>query len=345
MGTRDNLKAKSNERREVQVSRIPEDLPYLLYRAISELGWSTDHNSLADSVRRLDIGLPAEDEFSVICSWLGKCKIIHKLDQNQIPADSRKNYRVPDLLAHFSTQKENKPILIEVKSKIRNKLSFRPDYLQGLKNYADMVGADLLIAWKRHSLWTLFSYQHMKIADVNYNINHETAMKENLLGVLVGDMSYKIGLKSGFHLRLEKEELISAEKQADGNEEKWRMRISDAYFTNKNGDTVQNLSNDVKSLLMASAMYSEDVSDNNDHIIVSCTVKENSFQFAHRALVDLLAPFGSSTEPISWRREAQKDKLNTIDDIGRAIRKAYDEKIITHVFHQQPNSMPDFLSG
>jgi hypothetical protein len=32
-----------------------------------------------------DIGLPVEDEFSVACAWLGKCQLLHKLDQHQVP--------------------------------------------------------------------------------------------------------------------------------------------------------------------------------------------------------------------------------------------------------------------
>ena len=40
--------------------------------------------ALAAGVRRLARGLPAEDELSVILSWLGHCRLIHKLDQLQI---------------------------------------------------------------------------------------------------------------------------------------------------------------------------------------------------------------------------------------------------------------------
>lgn len=46
---------------------------------------------------------------------------------------------MPDLLAKFSTQTNKSPVLIEVKSKKEKRLSFRPDYLLRLQNYADLV--------------------------------------------------------------------------------------------------------------------------------------------------------------------------------------------------------------
>jgi hypothetical protein len=50
------------------------------------------------------------DEFGVICPWLGQCRLVHKLDQQQAPASSRDTYQVPDLLAGFNAAG---PFLIE----------------------------------------------------------------------------------------------------------------------------------------------------------------------------------------------------------------------------------------
>jgi hypothetical protein len=74
-------------------------------------------------------GLPAEDEFGVICAWLGRCRLIHKLDQQEAPVSSRDIYQVADLLAAFDTAG---PFLIEVKAKQDRTLSVRPDYFGGL---------------------------------------------------------------------------------------------------------------------------------------------------------------------------------------------------------------------
>ncbi len=56
----------------------------------------------------------------------------------------------------------HKPPHSEVKSKKGNVLSFKPDYLERLKRYADLVSMPLLIAWKFHNFWLLFEARHMK---------------------------------------------------------------------------------------------------------------------------------------------------------------------------------------
>lgn len=104
-------------------------------------------------------------------------------------------------------------MLIEVKSKKDKLLSFKPDYMGRLQKYADLVGMPLLVAWKFHGLWMLFEARHMKKADKNFNISLETAMRENLLGVLAGDVAYKIGADAGVHLRFRKDNLIGTERK------------------------------------------------------------------------------------------------------------------------------------
>ena len=90
-----------------------DDSDRLIQEVLSDLGWDDDPKIVADKVKRLDQGLPAEDEFTAICSWLGKARLLHKLDQHQAPSSSRELYQVPDLLAEFE---HSDPVLIEVKS-------------------------------------------------------------------------------------------------------------------------------------------------------------------------------------------------------------------------------------
>ncbi|AZC00063.1 hypothetical protein DKE52_002750 [Acinetobacter pittii] len=97
--------------------KAPHDLPRLIQEVLAQLGYDLDSDTVAEQVRRLDIGLPVEDEFSVVCAWLGKCQLLHKLDQQQVPVTSKQRFQVPDLLAKFSTQTNKSPVLIEVKSK------------------------------------------------------------------------------------------------------------------------------------------------------------------------------------------------------------------------------------
>lgn len=128
---------------------MADDDDRLIQEVLAELGRDADPIQIAQQVRRLDRGLPAEDEFIAVCSWLGKTRLIHKLDQHQAPSQSHASYQVPDLLAIYE---ESGPVLIEVKSKKASTLSFRPDYLARLQTYADVLQMPLLIAWKYHGM-------------------------------------------------------------------------------------------------------------------------------------------------------------------------------------------------
>ena len=203
------------------------DLERLIQEVLTELGSDADPKSVAERVRRLDLGLPAEDEFTAVCSWLGRAQLLHKLDQHQAPVRSREVYQIPDLLAQFEN---TGPLLIEVKSKAKPTLSFRPDYLNRLHAYAALVDMPLLIAWKHHGLWTLFEARHLNKAEKNFNISLSDALKENLLGVLAGDVAYKIAPGASVRFRCKKEELLATEKTGDAVTEQWQMRIASGVW-------------------------------------------------------------------------------------------------------------------
>jgi hypothetical protein len=56
----------------MESNQAPDDIERLIQEVLSELGYSGDAASIARKVKRLNLGLPAEDEFSVICAWLGR---------------------------------------------------------------------------------------------------------------------------------------------------------------------------------------------------------------------------------------------------------------------------------
>lgn len=89
----------------------PRDIRhYVLYQALQELGWSdADPQAIAHRVRLLEIGLPAEDELSVVLRWPGGCHLVHKLDQTIRPGAAL--YRIPDLLAVFDYEGRPLPVL------------------------------------------------------------------------------------------------------------------------------------------------------------------------------------------------------------------------------------------
>jgi len=88
--------------KEPKQTATPPDLPRLIQDVLAELGYNADAAEVTERVRLLDIGLPVEDEFSVVCALLRKCQLLHKLDQHQVPITSKQEFQVLDLLAKFS---------------------------------------------------------------------------------------------------------------------------------------------------------------------------------------------------------------------------------------------------
>ena len=324
-------------------SASPTDGARLIQEVLAELGWDADVTAVANEVRRLDIGLPLEDEFAVVCAWLGKSQLLHKLDQLQIPPASKREYQVPDLLAKFSTQASKSPVLIEIKAKSDNVLSFKPEYLQRLKNYADLTGSPLLIAWKYLGMWTLFDASHMKKATKNFNITLSDALRENLLGVLAGDFAYKIGAGAGIRLRLRKDQLVEAEEADEGRTEQWIMTIDDVAFTDRDGSRRTDLSSEVQSLFTT-----WDLEQHEEHtgssVDLHFVAGNEGILFAHMALVRLLTwgqPIGSQPH---WRKLLRKGRVTAnVENFAEALRVALDERVVSHVFNIQPITMPSFL--
>lgn len=321
----------------------PPDLPRLIQDALAELGYGADAVAVAERVRRLDIGLPVEDEFSVVCAWLGKCQLLHKLDQHQVPVASKKEFQVPDLLAKFSTQSSKSPVLIEVKSKKDKLLSFKPEYIGRLQNYADLVGMPLLVAWKFHCLWMLFEVRHMQKTDKNFNITLETAMRENLLGVLVGDVAYKIGAGAGINLRYRKDKLLGTEKTDEGYTEHWAMTINDVSFTDHEGARRTDLDGEVQSLFATWDLEKEE-EHTDSHINLHFVAGTEGMQFAHAALVGLLQWESPQDDRPHWRGLLRKEQVTAnIASFSAALDAAMRQKVVSHVFYVQPHAMPDFL--
>ena len=318
----------------------PDDVDRLIQEILSEVGWDEDPKSIARRIRQLDQGLPAEDEFIAICAWRGKTRLIHKLDQHQSPSPSRTTFQVPDLLGHFETAG---PVLIEVKSKRSPKLSFTPAYLDRLSAYADLLGLPLLIAWKFHRVWTLFEARHLRKARTNLNIRFGEAMRENLLGVLVGDISYKIAPGAGVILDCRKVALLETTTEGDTTTEQWQMRIDGVRYTSKGGKPRDDLDDDVTTLFTT-----WDLEERQDftptHIHIAFQAGDEGMMFAHMALVHLLSWRQRVGEVINWRHVIRRDQVvSNMTNFEAALDRALEQEVVTLVLHQVPADMPAFL--
>lgn len=324
---------------------------FVIYEALSLLGWQTqDAAGLAAGVRRLTFGLPAEDEISVILSWLGRCRVIHKLDQLQVPATSRATYRVPDLLAIFGDQGREVPVLIEVKKSNADKLSWRPDFFDGLRRYGQTLGLPVLVAWKLvpFDMWTLVDLEHFQLAQTNYHLTRDMAMRNNLLGMLGGDFAvvFKSGL--GLHLDLQVLETVSEEMHEDGTRQEVIMQVRDAYFRSPTGEHRTKLGSGLWPLFLA-AQPTEQTTATDDGYRLSYEIAEGQFgPWAHTALTTLLMwqeNVDDLDTPFPWREVLQAERFPmAADELALAANTGIQEGFVQFVLHVVPNVRPPFLA-
>lgn len=276
----------------------------LLHEAIQQLGWSSDSGSVINRVKRLDLGIPAEDEIAFILSWLGKCSVIHRLNQDQYPPKSGDKYQVPDLLASFVVNGKSFPVLLEVKVSTKKKLSWKENYLNKLKNYSSLIGLPILLAWKFYRLWLLVDLNCFEKARTNYHLSFENAMKHNLMSFLAGDFVYVMQPNVGLHFHIKKERLVST-KQINGSshEEKWLTRIEKAFFSNSHGNKVSKLPPGLWPLFISAEPISEDRVE-DEYIYQSFVIsKDSGMHFAHTALPILITFFMDIEDKIHWRKQ------------------------------------------
>ena len=321
------------------------DLPARdLCRAIAELGSEAEPQALLKRVRQLQQGLPAEDEFALLLSWLGKCSIVHQLDQLQLPPDSKHAYRVPDLLIVFHYKGREIPALVEVKTTAKKRLSWRPDYYDSLLAYAHRLNLPLLIAWRCTQLgfWVLCDSSLFELRHTNYHLAHETALKGNLMCELAGDFMYVFRPGVGLHLKFQKLKRVSS-GEADG--ELWHLRVKDAYFVDSEGNHMKTLGPGLWLMFLGAEQDTETDSHPEyfDHRFF--IPEESSMQSAH--LLFGLATMGIvEKQPVPWRQLMQNHRF-AIDgpNLAAAARSAIDGKIVRYVFHQQPVEVPKFLQS
>lgn len=318
----------------------PPDIERLIQDVLADLGFDADAGDVARRVRKLNHGLPAEDEFVVICAWLGRTRLLHKLDQHQVPISSKSEFQVPDVLVVFEA---GGPFLIEVKVCNDRTLSFKPDYHARLVRYADLLCAPLLVAWKHYSLWTLVDIRHFALARKNFNLSHSEAMRQNLLGVLAGDVAFKLAEASGIHLDITKEKLVETRPTEDGFEETWQMRVTGVEFTIKDGEVRTNLHPETTQLFATWDLQSSEV-HSPTHIRQSFTVGPQGIEFAHRALVSLLAWEKREDDPVNWRTLLRAPEITrSIAHFGAALERGLAEGVVHMILHQTPATVPDFL--
>ena len=308
-----------------------DDLARLIFEATAQSTGPEDLRRVAARLVNLSRGIPAEDEFSAVVGWLGRCRLIHRLSQDHRPSSS---YRVPDLLAIFEYENRAVPVLIEVKVCKKRTLSWTPEYLRSLTNYAAVLNLPLLIAWKHGTLWVLFEPRHLRLAVKNLNIRFVDALPESLMSLIAGDFSFSFRPGAGLSFKLRKN---------DKTETGWNATIEEARFIHPDGSLVATAPGVLP--LFGCIDQESEIEETESHLIQRFVIPDHQqAEFAHRALVTILTTFNREHRSPQWRAilKRKSDPAGVIDIHDKA-RQALKHGFLNIVGNIQPRTMPEFL--
>jgi hypothetical protein len=121
------------------------------------------------------------------------------------------------------------------------------------------------------------------------------------------------------------------------------MRISDVFLTDGAGRRRDDLHPETKQIFAGWDLQTKE-EHFEDRIQMSFVPGESQLQFAHTALVQLLAwerPTGSAQ---NWRQLLRAPMVTrSIGNFEQALSRALTEGVVHHIIHQQPVAWPDFL--
>jgi len=304
----------------------------------NQLGWKEDISKLVERVNQLDKGLIKEDEFIYIINWSGKCNLIHKLDQLQIPIDSKNYYTIPDILVEVETEEGNKKFLIEIKTSKKDKLSWTKKYYDGLNNYSKLLGIPILIAWKwsLFGVWSLFDINHFSKPSINYKITFEKTQQENLMSKLFGDCVIIPYDDFGLNFSMKKIKKISEIKKKDGSKEiGWQTMMEEIYLTGKDNKRIEGFNKSVFAVLM-SLPTKEEVVETETHLITRFT-PNNKMQFAQSVPTNLLSAFNDLD--VNWLNSSKERNYPIeYEEFMRGLDASFKEESIRNVLFTEPLS-------
>jgi len=313
---------------------------HTVVRVAEQLGWNlADPEHFLRRVQHVEFGLSAELEFAALLRWLGTCPFVHRLSEDVLEDASQKVWQVPDLFAVFSANGQICSTLIEVKTTDDGVLKFKKDYLEHLQAYARLLSQPLLIAWHPRNIgfWMLVDPLHAHTVDGEiFVLNIETAMKNDLMGVLAGD--FYITPMKGAGLRIEADR-VSEKEPAEGGY-KAVYQIEKAYLHDSGGNRMEDVPNSIFWIIV-SAM--EDRQRVTDHGIVESFLASGGMTRAQSVLRTAVGFPLSEDQRIHWKAVGTNLNLIISSTELRSDAQAHFGTFVQYIFNQQPQVMPGFL--
>jgi hypothetical protein len=336
------------------LKRRPLDLTALqLYEALQALRFDASQpERLVEALRRIDVGLPAEDEFAATLVWMGRCKFLQQLRQSQSPRSSLKAYRIPDLLAVFDYCGGDLAALIQVKSTYQPHLRWSAAYSERQLRYASLMKLPLLVAWqwRQFGVWTLFD---SSLLTGGKRIHFGDALRHTLMTELAGEFWVRFRAGVGVHFVADVLERGDTHEPAVLGEHglldpgPYVMKIREAYFTDGEGRRLEHL--DPPGLwpyLLTSPALKHESTFDGLVVTTSFVIRdEENEMFMGQRMLPLLLEYMSGEE-ILWRSVLDREAFPVrFEDLRDAVTRGIQTGFVHIAADIEPHARPDFLSG
>lgn len=317
--------------------------------------FSTNPVELIDKIEQLKRGLPKENEFISLCSWMDNCALIHKLDQEQMPKWTKDYYQVPDLFAVFKYDNNLIPVLIEVKSQEKlstknSKLIFSEKYYNKINAYSRLNKLPLLLAWKigNRGMWILVDIAHFEKREKAYHLELGTALKEDLKCVLLGDFSIRFRPNINFVLKSEMVTQAKIRNSESNGMGFGQWKIVEAFFQNYKKEHYTKIPYPLMQMLSYSS------SEQKEEIIDKYFFK--SIEWPHGEMIFAsmlhgLACMGGieaifNSIDINWAHVIfNEDYKFNLESIVKCIKECMDKGFIHIRGFLLPKTKPNFIVG
>jgi hypothetical protein len=234
-------------------------------------------------------------------------------------------------------------LLIELKTDEDDELVWSEAYLGARRGFAQLLKLPFLVAWKRHGFWSLTDTELFQKRVTAYHLTHETALCENLISMLFGEVMVVLIDDSQFFVEARVAEALPGEGLIPPGE--YTFTILEAGFR-IGGSKVNNLPGEQASLFMASRVdnFIERIGPDVVRIILYPT-SDTTFPLFH-VLLEQIAWTRPDAVDIDWNAEITKGPFPSS---GARYREAAQEGLklgtVRYVLRQVPHTVPQFLAS
>lgn len=324
----------------------------LIYKLLEKYPniFKSSPKDLVDKLEQLKKGLPLENEFIALLYWMENCNIVHKLDQDLLSKEYSSKYQIPDLYASINYKGKAISVLIEVKTtEKKTTLKFSGKYYKRIMSYSKLTGLPLLIAWKIKNIgiWFLVDINEFKLKNKAWHLKFEEAIKNNLLGILLGEFSINFHSNIKMRIKFRKDKLISEKSGKQHKFETWKMTVVDFGFINYKGIKITSV-NSLFFYILGLVPLTEKTLSKDNYIIQVWEIPENALIFASNLFS--LALLGNNFEKydpssIDWNRIIRESNFYfSFHALKNVVNKALKDGLIQFIGKLLPVNKPKFIN-